>query len=161
MQNEYNALKQLDHPNIVHPHEMYINDEKKMVRIIMEYVDTEKMARKIQNRSLTEKDIAIIFLQIFDCLKYMHLQGICHRDLKPSNIMVDKYFCIKIIDFSASKLFKLFNEVNTMITPIGTPAYKAPELFSAESYGEKVDMWSTGIILYESLYNRKPFVKDK
>lgn len=127
----------------------------------MEYVDTEKMARKIQSRTLKERDIALIFLQIFDCLSYMHLKGICHRDLKPSNIMVDKQFCIKIIDFSASKLFKLFDEVNTMITPIGTPAYKAPELFSEESYGEKVDMWAAGVILYESLYNRKPFAKDK
>lgn len=126
----------------------------------MEYVDTEKLARKIISKCLKEKDIAAIFLQIFDCLNYMHQKGICHRDLKPSNIMIDKHFCIKIIDFSASKLFKVYNEVNPMITPIGTPAYKAPEIFSAESYGEKVDMWASGIILYESIYNRKPFHKD-
>ena len=47
-----------------------------------------------------------------------------------------------------------------MITPIGTPAYKAPEIFTAASYGEKVDMWAAGIILFEALFNRKPFNKE-
>ena len=90
----------------------------------------------------------------------MHGRGICHRDLNPSNIMVDKSFKIKIIDFSASKLFKIFNEINPMITPIGTPAYKAPEIFTAASYGEKVDMWAAGIILFEAIFLRKPFNKE-
>jgi serine/threonine protein kinase len=90
----------------------------------------------------------------------MHQKGICHRDLNPSNVMVDKFFRIKIIDFSASKLFKIFNEINPMITPIGTPAYKAPEIFTAASYGEKVDMWAAGIILFEAIFNRKPFSKE-
>lgn len=90
----------------------------------------------------------------------MHLKGICHRDLNPTNVMVDKKLQIKIIDFSASKLFKQLNEINPMITPIGTPAYKAPEIFTAASYGEKVDMWAAGIILFEAVFFRKPFSKE-
>ncbi len=106
-------------------------------------------------------DVGKIFIQIFDCLAYMHNEGICHRDLNPNNIMITPSFQIKIIDFSVSKWFKINDGSTSMWTPTGTPAYKAPEIYQGGSYLEPVDMWAAGVILYECLSGKKPFIITK
>jgi calcium-dependent protein kinase len=91
----------------------------------------------------------------------MHQEGICHRDLNPNNIMIADNFQIKIIDFSVSKWFKINEASTAMWTPTGTPAYKAPEIYQGGAYQEPVDMWAAGVILYECLSGKKPFIITK
>lgn len=91
----------------------------------------------------------------------MHKKGICHRDLNPNNIMITENLQIKIIDFSVSKWFTINEQANNMWTPTGTPAYKAPELYQGGAYQELVDMWAAGVILYECLLGKKPFIITK
>ena len=91
----------------------------------------------------------------------MHREGICHRDLNPNNIMIADNLQIKIIDFSVSKWFKINEACTSMWTPTGTPAYKAPEIYQGGAYQEPVDMWAAGVILYECLAGKKPFIITK
>lgn len=172
--NEYTSLKKLEHPNIVKVFNFFVN-EHKAVRILMEYLPYETLSNIIEKKILKgeryfcifllklekEADVAKIFIQIFDCLTYMHKEGICHRDLNPNNIMITENFQIKIIDFSVSKWFKINEASTSMWTPTGTPAYKAPELYQGGAYQEPVDMWAAGVILYECLSGKKPWIITK
>lgn len=68
---------------------------------------------------------------------------------------------IKLIDFSVSKWFMINQEAGQMWTPTGTPAYKAPELFQGGEYQESVDIWAAGVIMFECLVGKKPFMIGK
>ncbi len=75
--------------------------------------------------------------------------------------MVADSLQIKIIDFSVSKWFRINDVIGQMWTPTGTPAYKAPELFQGGEYKEAVDIWAAGVILFECLMGKKPFLISK
>ena len=84
-----------------------------------------------------------------------------HRDLKPQNILLENSnkLDIKIADFGFSRFF---NPEKGCKLELGTPDFKAPELYNRENYNEKVDIWSIGVITYMLLTGRKLFkAKDK
>lgn len=109
--------------------------------------------------------------KIGHALKYLHSKGIVHRDLKPENlILVDKTddSDLKIADFGLSKMVDDIENA-TMQTVCGTWAYAAPEVktslmsssdASKASYTAKVDLWSTGVILFVVLAAYHPFDPD-
>jgi serine/threonine protein kinase len=81
----------------------------------------------------------------------IHNQGIAHRDLKPANIFI-KNGEMKIGDFGFS------SDNNQLTTQLGTPAYMAPEIMTANpNYTNKVDMWAVGIMYFELLFGTYPF----
>lgn len=78
-----------------------------------------------------------------------------HRDLKPENLLIDAYNNIKIVDFGLSNTFAT-NEMLT--TACGSPCYAAPEMIAGLSYsGDKIDLWSCGVILYALVCGFLPF----
>ena len=97
--------------------------------------------------------------RICDALDYMHKRGIVHRDLKPENIMVDANDNIKLIDFGiamkedARRL--TFVNVSSLL---GTPDYISPEQVKGARGDQRSDIYSMGIIFYEMLTGRVPFV---
>lgn len=91
----------------------------------------------------------------------MHKKHICHRDLKTENIL----FCpetkkLKIIDFGICKQMTIRQEKSEMLTPTGTLIYKAPEMFEGGGYDEKIDLWALGVIMYELVTGRNPFLSE-
>ena len=99
------------------------------------------------------------FYQLINGLEYIHNLGIVHRDLKPENILLTKEHLLKIIDFGLSNYFKEGQKY--LETPCGSPCYASPEMVSGKSYdGFKIDIWSSGIILYAMLCGFLPF-EDK
>jgi serine/threonine protein kinase len=109
---------------------------------------------------LTEKEIRIVFLQLFNAIKYLHDRKIVHRDLKPENILMPSKegLRIKVSDFGLSKLLNI--DYSTMQTVCGTVLYVAPEVLESNkerSYNRAVDMWSAGVILYVCLCGDLPF----
>ena len=158
--NEINIMSKADHPHIIKLYEIY--ESNRSFYLIMELCKGgqlfHKIIEKIQNKKMyTEKDAAEIFQQIISGIEYCHNQGICHRDLKPENILYlnnnnEKNNPLKIIDFGFSKHFKS----NKFSSRVGSTNYVSPEVLS-QSYTEKCDIWSAGVILFLLLSGTFPF----
>ena len=110
----------------------------------------ELFDRLIEVKQFSERVAANIMRQLLSAINFCHENGIIHRDLKPENILIESnnekdsdFFKIKVIDFGTCELFqsKMLNE------QIGTSFYIAPEVLK-NSYNEKCDLWSCGVILY-------------
>jgi calcium-dependent protein kinase len=156
---EINILKSLDHPNILKVYEYYNN--KRRLYIITELCTGGELFDKISNeKCFNEKIASHVMRQLLSAVQYCHANGIIHRDLKPENILIEsveeyskEFFTIKVIDFGTSdKLAK--NKM--MDKQIGTPFYIAPEVLN-NSYNEKCDIWSCGVIMYILLCGVPPF----
>jgi calcium-dependent protein kinase len=157
--NEINKLKKLSHPNIVRIHEFYCN--QKYHQIITEYCKKGDLNKYIRN-NLSEKQLAVIFYQIFSGLCYLHENNIIHGNIKLKNIMLltkeednqtkEEYFWVKIIDFSIDKIFNKNKQDSLKYSSY----YKAPEMFQ-NKFSDKTDMWSIGIILFLALTGKVPF----
>ena len=160
IRNEIDILRKLSHPNIVKIYEFYISENH--YYIITEYCKEGELFSYIKNK-YSERQLAVLFYQVFSGLWYLHENKILHRDIKLENIMIDgkendketgeELFWVKIIDFGTAKLFeKNKNEKDV----VGSSYYIAPEVLK-QSYNEKCDTWSVGVILYMTLVGRAPF----
>jgi eukaryotic-like serine/threonine-protein kinase len=154
---EQDIGEQLDHPGIVKT----LNDEtRSRLYMVIEWVDG-RLLRTILNdqKKLPIDRASTIAHHICDALDYMHKHGIVHRDLKPENIMVDDNDQIKLIDFGiamkedARRL--TFVNVSSLL---GTPDYISPEQVKGARGDQRSDIYSMGIIFYEMLTGRVPFV---
>lgn len=149
--NEVEVLKQLNHPNIIKIYEFF--EDVKFMYIVMELAQGGELFDKILNvQKFSERKAAEIFQQILIAVNYLHKHNIVHRDLKPENILFDGDV-LKLVDFGTSKNFK---PTKKMKNCHGTPYYIAPEVLN-ESYNEKCDVWSCGVILYILLSGIPPF----
>ena len=100
-----------------------------------------------------------IFTQLVGAVAYVHKQSCVHRDLKLENILFDKHENVKLVDFGFTREYE--GRSNHLQTFCGTVCYSAPEMLKGEKYaGEKVDVWSLGIILYALLCGELPFDDD-
>lgn len=99
------------------------------------------------------------FTQLVGAVAYVHQQRCVHRDLKLENILLDKHENVKLLDFGFAREYE--GKTNYLQTFCGTICYSAPEMLKGEKYaGEKVDVWSLGIILYALLCGELPFDDD-
>lgn len=160
--NEINILKSLDHPNIIKIYEFFI--DTKNIYIVTELCEAGDLYNRISSMNyFSEKIVCHIMRQILSAVAYLHSKNIFHGDLKLENILIDssskyneklnEFFDIKLIDFGCSRIFssnKRFNEL------IGTAYYVAPEVLQ-NSYNEKCDIWSCGIITYILLSGIPPY----
>ena len=94
----------------------------------------------------------MVFRQILSALSHLHSVGILHRDIKLENIMIkddlNGEITVKIIDFGLSAI-KFSKELK--YDSVGTLAYCSPEILLRRPYDEKIDIWSSGLILYNIL----------
>ena len=158
--NEINILKKLSHPNIVKIFEFYIT--KAHYYIVTEYCKDGELFTYIKKK-FSERQLAVLFYQIFSGLWYLHDNKILHRDIKLENIMIsgkeidkstdEELFWIKIIDFGTAKIFEKNKKEKDVV---GSSYYIAPEVLK-KNYNEKCDIWSVGIILYMTLVGKAPF----
>ncbi|XP_075144518.1 cAMP-dependent protein kinase catalytic subunit 2-like [Haematobia irritans] len=103
-------------------------------------------------KKFNEKQTRFYAAQVFMGLEYLHNMSILYRDLKPENILIDSRGYLKITDFGFAKRV----ETRTL-TLCGTPEYLAPEIILSKPYGQSVDWWAFGILLYELVAGSSPF----
>lgn len=89
-------------------------------------------------------------------LEFFSQESLIYRDLKPENIMVGRDGYLKLVDLGTCK--KMYENQNKTFSFIGTPEYMAPEVFIHKGYSYSADLWSLGIIFYELLAGRNPFI---
>ncbi len=158
------ALARVSHPNIAAVFD--VGEQDGMDYLVMECIAGESLARKVQSAALAPKVVADLGLQIANALEEAHEQGVVHRDLKPGNIMVTPKGHIKVLDFGLAKLFTEADshEVTQSFAetrgPLGTLSYMSPEQAEGKPVDARTDLWSLGVVLYESLAHKRPFEGD-
>lgn len=152
-------LKQLKHPNIVRL--IATGRYRKTPFIAMEYVDGEPLDRMLARRGrLTWETVVDYAKQLCEALQHAHEKGIIHRDLKPSNLMLTKEGILKLTDFGIAKDTDV-TALTGMNSTIGTSAYMSPEQCKGDKFiTNKSDLYSLGVVLYELLTGKKPFVAE-
>jgi serine/threonine-protein kinase len=156
---EAKILKQLKHPHIVRL--IATGRYHKTPFIAMEFVDGEPLDRLLHRRGkLGWEEVVSYAKQLCEALQYAHEKGIIHRDLKPSNLMLAADGVLKLTDFGIAKdtdVTALTGANNT----IGTAAYMSPEQCKGDRHlTAKSDLYSLGIVLYELVTGKKPFVSE-
>jgi hypothetical protein len=158
-QREVEALRQLDHSNIVHFLEA--GSDEGLFYYAMEYVagrDCDAILR--QRGRLPWPEVLDLATQVVPALKHAHDRGIIHRDLKPANIMIadstDQSAVIKLTDFGVAKLFAR-PPLTAAGSFVGTAAYLAPEQAVGKPASKRSDFYSLGGVLYTLITGRPPF----
>jgi serine/threonine-protein kinase len=164
---EANALRLLDHPNLVAAVDVF--SEAGRLYLVMEKVAGETLTNALDFGPLHPRRALVITRQTLAGVGHAHAQGLIHRDLKPDNILlVDMggWERVKIIDFGivklASDVAAAFGAEALTSTGVvfGTPRYMAPEQALGRVVDPRADLYAIGIILYEMLAGRPPFDSD-
>lgn len=165
---EAKAAAQLDHPNICSIYEVGEEDGRSF--IVMQYVDGETLASRIQRSPLELTEALDIAAQAADALSAAHSLGIIHRDIKPQNIMLTARRQVKVLDFGVAKLVHELDFTRTDLPTqsllsqpgmiIGTVPYMSPEQLRGETIDARSDIFSFGAVFYEMLTGRSPFVAE-
>ena len=154
---EYETIADLHHPNIVKIYDLGVADDH--AHIAMEYLDGGDLRQRIDS-GIRRKDAVSYLRQIASALSAVHAQGVLHRDLKPGNIMLRKNDSIALIDFGIAKSAKLESEITDKGEIFGTPYYMSPEQGHGNGVDERSDIYSLGVVFFEMLTGRKPYIAD-
>ena len=159
LKREFDMLSKFNHPNVILVTEIFESADS--YYSVMEYCELGELFNYIVDKKrLSENESSFFYYQIIQGLEYIHSLGIVHRDLKPENLLLSKEHLLKIIDFGLSNYFTK-GQKELLSTPCGSPCYASPEMVAGKKYdGMKIDVWSTGIILFAMLCGYLPF-EDK
>jgi TolB-like protein/cytochrome c-type biogenesis protein CcmH/NrfG len=154
---EAQAAAALSHPNICVIHE--VGESGEHPYIAMEFVEGETLKDKLRKGPLNAPDALAIVSQVAAGLGEAHGKGIIHRDIKSSNIMVTAKGQAKVMDFGLAKL-QGGSSLTKSQTTLGTVAYMSPEQARGGELDQRTDIWSLGVVLYETLAGKMPFRGD-
>ncbi|CAM2874505.1 Stk1 family PASTA domain-containing Ser/Thr kinase [Paenibacillus taichungensis] len=155
---EAQSAASLSHPNVVSVYD--VGQEDDVHYIVMEYVEGKNLNEIIKERAPLQVDEAVrIASQIADALDHAHHNQIIHRDIKPHNILIGRNGRVKVTDFGIARAV-----TSTTITQtgsvVGSVHYFSPEHAKGIVTGEKSDLYSLGIVLYQMLTGQLPFLGE-
>jgi hypothetical protein len=145
----------LKHPNLVSLHDMR-TDAQGDHWVIMEYIAGEPLSAILTRHptGLSQDLARQWFVDLLKAVGYLHDHGIVHRDLKPANIFIENGH-VKVGDYGLCK-FISGSQKTAQTQSVGTVHYMAPEI-STGNYNKQIDIYASGVILYEMLTGRVPF----
>ena len=151
------AAAALNQPNICVIYE--IGESSENPYIAMEYVKGETLRDKVRKGPLKSEEALAIVGQVASGLAEAHGNGIIHRDIKSANIMITDKGQAKVMDFGLAKL-RGGSSLTKSQTTLGTVSYMSPEQARGSDLDQRTDIWSLGVVLYETLTGKLPFRGD-
>lgn len=160
---EARAAAQVAHPNACRIYD--VSEEQARLVLVMEFIEGESLAERIQQGPLPAQEAAHIVLSVLSALGAFHKAGIVHRDLKPGNIVLASSGA-KLLDFGIAKDIASRSARETLLTCddqtsegmfLGTPRYASPEQFRGHTVDARSDLFSMGAIFFEMLTGQPPF----
>ncbi len=171
---EARTISQLTHPHVCTLHD--VGDHEGTAFLVMEYLEGETLAARIERGALKLDDALRIAMEIVSALDAAHRAGVVHRDLKPANVMLTKSSAgsasspqAKLLDFGLAKAgASTVAGGQTMMpttpaaltaqgTILGTFQYMAPEQIEGQEADARSDIWAFGCVLYEMLTGKRAF----
>jgi serine/threonine-protein kinase len=159
-EREARSLAGLQHENIIHVYDFH--RDRSAFFIVMEYVQGIDLFDLLERCGRLPFDVAaVIAMQVARALDYVHYRSIVHRDIKPANIMISRQGGVKLMDFGIARDHNYEKDLTQTGTGIGTPSYMSPEQILGDRLDARSDLFSLGIVLYQMVTGRKPFVEDE
>ena len=146
----------LNHPSIVQVYDRG-RDKDGTYYMAMEYVPGGTLKdRIIQGGALDPREAARIGSRVAEALSVAHDRSIIHRDIKPQNVLLDASAKAKVADFGIARAANSETMTETNLV-LGTTAYMSPEQVRGDRVGPASDLYSLGVVLYETLTSELPF----
>ncbi|NWG15093.1 MAG: protein kinase [Chloroflexi bacterium] len=155
--NEARSVANLNHPNIVTVHD--VGNDGSTQYIVMEFVEGQDLKKIIKAEGALSVDRTLkLAIQICSGIGFAHRAGLVHADVKPQNILVTRGDLVKVTDFGIAQALSDTQPGERQSVVWGSPHYFAPEQARGEKPTPASDVYSIGIVLFELLTGRLPYV---
>jgi eukaryotic-like serine/threonine-protein kinase len=153
---EARATAKLDHPNVIRVFDFV---EGEVPFLVLELLEGQTLADRLRrDGALPPAEAARVAAAVADGLDVAHRAGIIHRDIKPSNIMLTASGEVKVMDFGIAAAWEAHSTTGQQL--LATATYAPPERITGGRASPAGDLYSLGVVLYEMLTGRPPFVAD-
>ena len=157
-QREAQAASLMSHHNLVNLLDVGVEGEYRY--LVLEYVNGNTLKDIIRQKGRLNYQTAIqITIRILSALQHAHDNGIIHRDIKPQNVLIHADGHVKVSDFGIARMTNAFT-ISKGDTVVGSVHYSSPEQATGSVVEATSDIYSTGVVMYEMLTGRVPFVGD-
>lgn len=164
VRREIELLRRLKHKNVIELIDVLCNEEKQKMYLVLEYCvgGLQEMLDAVPSKKLPIFQAHNYFTQLINGLEYLHSRGVVHKDIKPGNLLLTNDETLKISDFGVAQSLDLFALDDTCHTGQGSPAFQPPEIANGQVTfsGFKVDIWSSGVTLFNITTGQYPFDGD-
>uniref|UniRef100_V5HZJ3 non-specific serine/threonine protein kinase n=1 Tax=Ixodes ricinus TaxID=34613 RepID=V5HZJ3_IXORI len=154
----------LSHKNVIKLVDVLYDDQKQKMYMVMEYCVSvvQELLDSVADKKLPIWQAHGYFCQLLSGLEYLHSKGIVHKDIKPGNLLLTNCGTLKISDLGVAEALDHFAIDDTCHTSQGSPAFQPPEIANGlDSFsGFKVDVWSSGVTLFNITTGKYPFEGD-
>lgn len=160
-QREARLIARLEHPHILPVYDF--DSGHNPPYLVMRFLHGGTLQELQRHGQLSLEETGILISQVCDALYYAHRQGIIHRDIKPSNILISREGHAFVADFGVARMVgdQIDKQITSTGVMVGTPDYMSPEqAYGRADVSHYADIYSLGVVLFELLTGRLPFVSD-